>query len=390
MTGTPLNWADGVFTVAFVTHQDLSTCARQEIPMAPTSTRLLYSSLIALGACQPESALERWTGENFAYLSSPSLEVCGGTHQQLDGFIGFVASELGVPVPPGITYTWYDDIGDANCPDGTGGCAHGNTAFSETPFFPHEVAHVVAGLNRMNAWPFFSEGLAVAYDPWGGEGFGSRYVLVAPPGDPLPDPRLSLTLPRAELFYPTAGSFVAFLLSRYGPEPYVAMTQRLPEERDLEVLRQIFREAYSAELDDEADLFMEGVDCPANPFPTLLYDCTMPEVAWETSGAWRYRRSLDCTDDDVTGGYKPFKPSRSVHSVTLDVPAAGMYTFQVKSDAEITVQLGACFGCPWEARGGGMGEGQSSSLQLDAGPYFLRVVGWSTVPANIEVELIQQ
>ncbi len=353
-------------------------------------TRLLCAALLALVACQPESNLGRWTGENLEYLSSPSLQVCGGTHRQLDDFVSFVASEVGIPIPSGITYTWLDDIADANCPEGVDGCARGTQAFSKGPVFPHEVVHTVAGPNHMNAWPFFSEGLAVAYDPWGGDFFGSRYVLVPNEGDPLPDPRLSLTLPADELFYPTAGSFVAFLLSRHGPAPFVAMTQRLPIARDLDVLRQIFSDTYPTELDDEADLFMVGADCSKDAFPTLVYDCTTPEVAWETTQSWAYQRTVDCSDDDVAGGYKPTQSFRSVHSVTLDVPTSGMYTFQVTSDSDITVQLGPCFGCPWEKRAAWTGEGESRSVQLDAGPYYLRIIGWSDVPANIEVNLFQQ
>lgn len=357
--------------------------------MNVTSTPLLCASLLMLGACQPDSDLERWSGQNLEYLSSPSLKVCGGTHRQLDEFVTFFASEVGVPIPGGITYTWLDDITDAECPEEGKDCTRGTSAFSQTPMHPHEVAHTIAGPNRMNAWPFFSEGLAVAYDPWGGSSFGTRYVL---PGvnDALPDPRLALTLPTDELFYPTAGSFVAFLLSRHGPEPFVTMTQRLPAERDLDVLRQIFRDVYPTDLDEEADLFMAGADCPMDAFPTLVYDCTMPEVAWKTPASWGYDRTVDCSDDDVTGGYKPNKPFRSVHSVTLDVPSSGTYSFQVTSDSDITVQLGPCFGCPWEERGGWRGEGSSSSVELDAGPYFLRIVGWSDVPADIQVDLVRQ
>lgn len=351
---------------------------------------LLSASLLALGACPSESTLERWTGENLEYLSSPSLQVCGGTHRQLDEFVDFVASEVGIPIPRGITYTWLDDIADANCPEGVDGCARGNQAFSAAPLFPHEIVHAVAGPNRMSVWPFFAEGLAVAYDPWGGSSFGSRYVLVPNDGDPLPDPRLSLTLSAKDLFYPTAGSFVAFLLSRHGPGPFVAMTQRLPVERDLDALRQIFRDTYPTELDEEADLFMVGADCSKDAFPTLVYDCTMPEVAWETTQSWVYHRTIECSDDDVSGGYKPAQPFRSVHSVTLDVPTSGMYTFQVTSESDVVVQVGPCFGCPWERRDVWTGEGKSNSVQLDAGPYYLRIVGWADVPADVKVEFLRQ
>lgn len=356
--------------------------------MNTTSTRLFCVSLLTLCGCQPDSDLERWRGEHIDYLSSPSLEVCGESHHQMDDFVRFVASEVGITIPPGITYTWLDDLADAHCPEGSGGCARGTQAFSSTPMFPHELVHTVAGPHGINTWPFFAEGLAWAYDPWSGELFGDRYVL-APANVPLPDPRLSMTLPAAELYYPTAGSFVSFLLSRHGPAAYVAMTQRLPVERDLDVLRQIFRETYPTELDAEAELFLAGADCPADPYPTLVYDCVTPEVAWETPRKWHYHRDIDCADPDVTGGYTPSQAFRSVHSVTLDVPTTGTYTLQVRSPADITVQLGACFGCPWERRGTFTGEGEAFPLQLDAGPYFLRIVGWSDVPAYVEVDLFQ-
>lgn len=350
---------------------------------------LLYASHLAVVACKPPSTLQEWSGENFDYISTPSLEVCGGTHRQLDEFIGFFASDMGITTPSGITYTWLVDAG-AKCREGLKGCAHGKDAFSETPAYPHELVHAVAEHSAMDTWPFFAEGLAVAYDPWQGEYAGTRYLLPAADDELLADPRPYLVLSVDEVSYDVAGSFVAFLLSRHGPAPFMGMTQGLPAERDLDALREVFKVHYPTTLDTEADLFMMGTDCSSDAFPILVYDCTAPDIAWDTESAWQYRRVIDCADEDVSGGYKATRSFASVHSVTLDVPSSGAYTLQVASDSEVIVQLGACFGCPWEQRGGVVSGGMARSMDIEAGPYFLRIVGSSTASPNVQVDLFQQ
>jgi hypothetical protein len=360
----------------------------------------LCTMVLGLGACQPHADPDSWSGENLDYFASPTLEVCGGTHRLLDEFVEFFAAELGVPIPPGITYNWLDSLSGTDCPEGATGCARGSDAYSTTPFLPHEVAHTVASGNRMNSWSFFAEGIATAYDPFYGTGIGPRYLNTQSPGTPLLDPRPALTMspdlsmPKDLLFYPTAGSFVAFLLSRHGPGPFVSMVQHLPDERELEVLRGVFRENYPTELDDEAELFMQGAACPEDAFPTLLFDCAMPEVAWQSTETWSYDRTIDCADDDVVGGYKPGQAFSNLHSVTLDVPASATYDLRVTGDSDLQIQLGACFGCPWERRGiwAGIDAGATETypLELDAGPYFLRIVGSSDAPANVQIELRRQ
>jgi hypothetical protein len=354
-----------------------------------TGPRIICTLLAALvfeSGCSSDSKPEEWFGQHLTYVSAPMHHTCGGTRPLLDNFVPFFAAELGLSLPTNLQYTWDRGQVDEQCGPLDNGCASGQNAFSLTPFLPHEVVHAVASTHGLNKWPFFSEGLAVAFDPWNGDSYGPRYVLVPNEEDPLPDPRESVTLTAQELHYFTAGSFVAFLLSRYGPEPLVAMLRQLGDDRDLDDLRAAFRASYSVEFDDEADLFMTGTSCPSDPFPVLVYDCTMPEVAWESPTRWHYQRVLDCEDDDVAGGYNPQESFPSVHSVTLDV-AGGVYDLRVESAEKVVVQIGPCFGCPWDGRERGAASGEPGTIDLAAGPHYLRVIGQSDESPEIEVEL---
>lgn len=353
----------------------------------------LLGGLGLLAGCRADSDLLddliAHQGTYVTYYESPSLQTCVGTYDYVDDFVPFIASELGLDAPQGLKYLWLDadDFSRSGCQPHVGGCAPGERAIGQAPGLLHELVHVVTGHHSMNRWPFFAEGLAVAYDPWDGDGLGPRYVFPAP-GNLLLDPRPMMELPASDILYGTAGSFVSFLLSRHGPAPLVELLQRLDEPRTLEHLRQIFSDVYSQDLDAEVELFMNGTDCPDDPFPTLIYDCTMPEVVWESATRWRHSQLMDCAAGDLMGGIGPDRAWPSIRAVTLDVPTSGSYQLSASSDGEVSVQIGACFGCPWEPRYIWLEPGDQMTVDLDAGPYYVRMRAMSDEVPQIDLEVI--
>jgi hypothetical protein len=102
---------------------------------------------------------------------------------------------------------------------------------SVRPYHPHELVHAATG--RVGLPPmFFVEGLAVALTSegrWRGSEIDSIAAeFLAARGD-LRDVLLHFALEQADRDYALAGSFVAFLLDRYGIEPLVAFVRACDE-----------------------------------------------------------------------------------------------------------------------------------------------------------------
>lgn len=352
----------------------------------------LVGGLALLAACSPGlpdlDGLSSWDGAHVSYYASPSLEPCKGTPTYVDAFVPFVAGELGIPTPTGLQYVWLDstDLAQTDCVNHS--CQISDFAVSPDPGHLHEVVHAVTWDNSMNQWPFFTEGIAVAYDPWNGDEMGPRYLIPVVPGEPLPDPRPMMLLPSADSIpYGVPGSFVAFLLSRHGPERFVDFTRHLTLPRTLDNLQEMFRRAYGSELDAEVDLFMYGPPCDDDAFPVRVYDCAMPNVPWADAAQWSYSDVMDCHEGDILGGIGLDAAWHSIRSVTLDVPTSGRYVLSAVSDNDVDVQIGACFGCPWEPRSFLVQAGEAVDVDLDAGPYYVRIRAMSDESPTVDVWL---
>lgn len=351
------------------------------------------SLLLVTSACESEPKkldLVRWEGNFVDYESSLSLRACRGTHAYVDGFVPFVAAELGVAVPGRQRYRWLteDDFVETPCDVSTYGCADVGQAFSLEPWYLHELVHSVALGSGQKNQPFFAEGLAVALDPWDGDGLGSRYVGSTVPGM-LPDPRPYMTLPSKDVHYYLAGSFVMFLLARHGPDKFMAMVRKLGLSRDMKVIDDVFQDLYQTGLDAEAELFMTGAPCTEQTYPVGLYDCTMPEIAWDDA-RWSFSGVMDCESEDVAGGVGPDFVWHSLRSVTLEVPAAGSYLVEAQSDGEVAIRMGPCFTCPWDPRDFLITTGESRSVELEAGTYFVRVRAQSDEAPKLDVVITPQ
>ena len=154
-----------------------------------------YRSILMLAlwcgasACGPGWDLVEWSGAFVTYRHSQSLHPCQGTFKYVDGFVPFVASELGLEAPRRQAYYWLDekDYGETLCDPQRRGCADGGEGVSRDPWYLHELVHAVALGSGQEYQPFFGEGLAVALDPWDGDNLGPRYVL-SPTPERLPDP----------------------------------------------------------------------------------------------------------------------------------------------------------------------------------------------------------
>jgi hypothetical protein len=341
---------------------------------------------LTFSACEGEDRVQTlldelvaWHGEYVIYHADPSAEVCAGNPAYVNGFAQFVALELGIPAPSGIHHLWLNPeqlerLQDFCTP---WGCAFDEFAVARPPELVHEVVHVVTRGQGMNRWAFFTEGTAWTYDPWYPQSFGPRYVVSAIPGEPLSDPRpMMLLSDPTDIHYGVAGSFVTLLLARYGPERFVEFSKQLPESRTAENLEGTFKRVYGSELAVEVDLFMAGSPCTDDMFDVVPYDCAMPEVAWVDERQWLYTNVMDCSHGDVVGGVDE-EVWPSFRSVTMDVQTSGVHQISLASDGDVTVQIGACFGCPWEPRYHVLRPDDTIMVDLDAGPYYVRMVGES-------------
>jgi len=342
-------------------------------PVQTPSARALAVALAApIAGCGAE--LDVWTGTHLNYLSSRSLGACQGTHRYVDDFVPFLAGELGLEKPAGLEYQWLDeaDFAGTPCRESISGCTRKDTAYARSPSLLHEIVHTVTWAAGMNNHLFFTEGLAVAYDPWLGEGVGPRYTIAVGPGEPLPDPRLTLDAGTDELDYTLAGSFVTFLLTRHGPEKFVSFSQRLRGDSSLTSIQASFRAIYGLDFDTEVELFRFGTSCDDTLFSVRVYDCMAPEVAWEND-MWSFAAGMDCGADAVVGGLGAGSATPRIGSVTLNVPATGQYALSAEGDDGVVVQVGPCFGCPWIPGEVAVPAGREVTAKLAAGPHYVRI-----------------
>ncbi len=106
--------------------------------------------------------------KHIRYAASRDNLACAGTPIVADDFVPFVAGELGIALPGKVEYLWLssDDNAGVGCPESTSGCTKGSRlSYAMDPLLLHELVHNVAAESKMNGLPFFTEGLATAYDP---------------------------------------------------------------------------------------------------------------------------------------------------------------------------------------------------------------------------------
>ncbi|MEZ4453805.1 MAG: hypothetical protein R3B09_30395 [Nannocystaceae bacterium] len=308
-----------------------------------------------LPACEPD--LEVHEGEHLRYEHAPEDRPCAGTPRALDALVPLLAETYHRPPPSSLRYTWYAEA-DGLSPCSAGGCVRGSRAFAAVPFDVHELVHLVYGSGSS---PFFTEGVAVALASFP---LHDRNAPLRSPLDRITevgDPRPTMGADRASAVdLEAAGAFVAFLLAWHGPDKLSRLFDRVGPDGSMTRAREVFREVYGVELDDEAERFLDGAPCPDDPFPLLSYAC-LGETLTDVDGRWTLETELQCEGDDSVLGGVDDSDARGTHfarAVTLEIPADGEYVLRVPDDPATSVRLGPCFGCPW--RGG--------DLLLEGGP----------------------
>ncbi len=357
--------------------------------------RAWLAVLGVLAACNGHLALvsdlESEDGEYLTYYTSYSLQPCGGNLAYADGFMPFIAGQLGIPARNDGSLMWLTptELSRTFC-GRAWGCQFRDFAFSySSPVHLHELVHLAVDDAKMNRWAFFSEGLATAYDWGNGNDLGIRFIHTPVPGDPVflaDDPML---LTRDVIHYGAAGGFVTYLLAWHGPEKTVEFIQRLRGARTHRNLRRKFRDVFGLEFTDEVDRFnnLRNMPCPDDIWPVIPYDCAMPDVAWQGLDGpfpqFVYKGELDCSADNVVGGFSSDHAWPSFHGVTMEVPETVTYRVSLGSepspvDKELSVQIGPCFGCAWHPQDVYLvGPHKSQHVKLNAGKHFVRITGKS-------------
>lgn len=355
--------------------------------MAASSSQLLLSVGIFI-SCSPDPG---GTGEVVDYHVGDGLEACADTPRFIDDFARGLADQLGLELTGKVDYYWMGgaEFAKAPCTSGAAGCQIGDRIYARNPDLLHEVVHAVTEQGGMNSLPFFTEGVAVAYDPWPGGAAGPRFMFKPSPGEMEADPRKSMISPAGEIAYQQAGSFVSCLLLRHGHEKFVALTRELTADVDYLEISRTFEDVYDVELDSEVEVFIANDYCDEEHADLLIYDCLAPEVDWEGAG-WSWQTAMECAADGVAGGVgDPEMVSITQRSVALEVPASGQYELAVRSSGvgAVTTTIGRCFGCPWYPRDILTKGSDTSTVDLAAGRYFVRVTAVSPEMPQVEISL---
>ncbi len=311
-------------------------------PNSRTVASCLLVQVFVLGACGP-SELATAEGMYIDYHWEPELTPCGGEAAALDEAVPWIGAQLDLEERryPENSYSW---ISDETFEELYGtlryaGRAERNGAYARVPTLIHEIAHLVDFRWRKRGPAFFIEGLAVAFTPQ------RYYEYLSPRLDPRP--YIDGPLPEDLSFYPAAGSFVTYLLGRFGPRIFRDFTESLGSRASGAEIREACAEIYGEDLDTFVDEYLAASECPENalPVPQPL-SCGAPRVPWVDAETWLYARSIECAADDVQGGYGGAQDQATVYR-TLEIPADGTYTLTFYGDRDVTLTLEPCGACPW-------------------------------------------
>ena len=336
--------------------------------------RLVLHKAIAFAAplaisCSADPELESWQGEHLEYLWESSLRPCDGVPEQVDAMVPHVAGQL--DLDPGgfkrISYVWLTletFEGLSGAAPGSVGFASRGEIYSWAPSLQHEVVHAVVHQERVGGLSFLNEGIAVAIAAGdysthssGGWGPSPRFVRV----DPRPHLRDQSDEDGAE-YYAISGGFVAYLLSRYGPNRLLELHRCLSRNSSAARFERYFEELYGRSLDAEVEDFLSMETCPedasATPAP---FSCSSETIQWASEDHWQDSRVMTCHAGHST-------QRAPTESVTVAIPTDGWYSFSVFGDSEAGVYLLSCEPCPWLAKDSLLPVGEHD-LPLKAGLY---------------------
>lgn len=340
-------------------------------------------------ACQSVGDLEVSEGTYVDYMWDPSFTPCTGTAATVDATVPWIVTQLERDLDhlDHLEYRWVSpEVVDATYHGSTpveyiGGFARGHYTNVQVPTSPHELTHLVALVEEERVLPhrLLAEGLAVALEE---EPHTTSSEFLISSLDPRP--YIDAPLPDDLSYYDAGGSFVAYLLGRFGVERFYALLRAVPSGASGERFREEFADVYGVELDPFIDDYIWARACPddAHPVP-LPPSCGAPTIPWEDDDTWIYSRALDCGDNDVFGD----ADKMAEHQVTLEIPADGSFTLTNLGDAWQQVLLKPCAPCPWLRERKILDGGEQREVELEAGRYSLRILFPGDVAALAGVAL---
>lgn len=294
--------------------------------------RLFFLVLAVSLSCRPleDASL---SGDHVVVTADPSLQLCSGSLVFMDEFLWRLSDEFSLSPPVGsdrIHLHWLDTHNfdtQAGCLPGVLGCANPREIFSRAAPLNHELVHSTA-LRIGKPPPFFEEGLAVAFE---GLGEAPESADDVTSGDIIE----VLTASNAELvkghFYPLAGGFTSFLISRHGIDSFLRFYAALEADATLGDIDRTLREVLDTTIDEAvADFEEKFLYCRRDSYDAKLLECNAPELAWDGLNLEK-SRTLSCEDADAVG---PFSAGSVVVHYTISITDGGLHQLRADGDYE--------------------------------------------------------
>jgi hypothetical protein len=332
--------------------------------------------VLLLVGCGDDSWVEI-RGEHVSLRHRPGTLVCGGTIGYLDRAAEAIGRALELPLPRSIPYYYVDEV-SAQCETTRAlGCASGRPAsvWATYPTSAHELVHAIQTDSTGYSPSFLMEGVAVAL----GEG---RVTAVRPetPDDALLVPGQQL----APELYGTAGDFVSYLLTEYGPARFEQLIGSVGFESPVADVQAAFVRVYGKNL---GELREERARSPRKFPGNRLWttECQGLPATPLTAAGLQIATSVSCAGD-ATG---PNNGGISQLHV-LDVAEAGPYAFSATAPDESHLLLSRCRDVTMEYDSKAMSGGGSAKVigHLTSGRYLVSFLAPLTIdPAPVTLSL---
>jgi hypothetical protein len=334
----------------------------------------------ALAACQPEIhplytlPEPAVVGEHLRFYAEGPAP-CEGTLPYMDRYIAELLRIHELPLESSVRYYWFADDPERTaeiCSSATACTYEGGTVV--TFLLPHEHELVHAVRTNLAGWPsqpFLEEGAA---EVWGVHTDYSADAQFYPVRDAIDT---AASLRRFPIrYYPTAGSFAAFLVSELGPEAFVRVAGST-EDWDREHLDRRFVEELGVSLESLIDEYEAASwRCNRSVFRDDSLAC---DIARHTScadadvdGALSIDFDLSCTSEHVVGPRGATMWSEA--AFTLSSSRYVRLLLEADATHEVTVTIRPCsVGCDPEETVITLTPGIESERLLWAGRYLVRV-----------------
>jgi hypothetical protein len=346
-----------------------------------TARPLLGATVAAIVAgCGASPTEPFWVGEFISYGKTIDAEVCGGSWAIQDRHVGELAELIDADITAPIPYTLIglDDREHFCGQEDVAGCAvEGEAAYSIHRIHMHELAHVVlrhAGVRGPHA---FNEGLAEVF----GDG-----LIYTPRRLPIADVVADIEADRGGGYW-TAGLFVRFLIEEHGLETLLEFMRRTDRETAPDDYADAFLEVFGTPLEEAYVAFDDYPSCSTLNNRIALTDCTGDAVPW-VDGTWSVTSELACDDPEVFGPSSDGDKELIASSRGLMIDEAGSYRIEVAGSVGglAGARVNRCGSC-WDAFDARVQVGQTDTLELEAGRYYVTLVRELAEAGDVRVTL---